>query len=117
MTQHIFYGPHAEVADDGAPVIPGQRITLDPDSAREQDWLDQGWLVPDEMAAGLPIEMSDSDLAAWVPDATVTDVLARVGADVDLARRVLMIEQARGDDARKGITEPLAKITDREDGS
>lgn len=45
-----------------------------------------------------------------VPNGTVADVLAWVGEDVDRARQALGIELTRGDQARKGVMEPLGDL-------
>lgn len=58
--------------------------------------------------------MDDAQLATWVEEGSVSDLLAAVGEDVVLAKRVLSVEQARGADARKGLTGPLVKLTTRE---
>ncbi len=65
--------------------------------------------VAEDVADGTILD--DEQLAAWVAGASVADLLEAVGDDVVLAKRVLLAEQARADDARKGLTGSLLKLT------
>lgn len=55
--------------------------------------------------------LSDDDFAKWLADTSAADVVTAVGDDVVLGKRALLAEQARGDDARKGLVGSLVKIT------
>lgn len=60
--------------------------------------------------AALKSDASDEDMDGWVMSGSVSEIMAAVNGDPEKARQVLDAEQRRGDDARKTLLDPLARI-------
>ena len=102
MNRYLFIGDHADCLASGRPVAPGDEplpdSAIDPESQPDKDWLEQGVLVA----------VGESDLGD-IADKSIGDVVKWVGDNEARRREALAAEQARGDDARKGLLNQLTK--------
>ncbi len=61
--------------------------------------------------------MPDDDIAKYVQESTITDIMREAGGNVVLAKRLLAAERARGDDARSTLVDKLAAAIPAPDDS
>jgi hypothetical protein len=101
VTVETAVGPGRAQVD----ILRGARVPDDVPAEQVAGLLRDG-RIAEEAAA--PVEVDPNA----VPDGSASAVLEWVGTDKDRASRALEAEQAKGDQARKGLTADLSKLID-----